>query len=644
MSLFKRFKTPGRHFVVILIIAVAAGATYAQENGWNFDVAKMPAELAKDADAVMRLDALTFVVENSGKAKMRMQQAVTILNAKGREMGRTVVGYDKFRQLADLRGWLYDANGRKIRDLKKSDTDDYSAIADYSLYEDSRVRVAELQYDVYPYTVAFEYEMNYQGVISWPGWYPYSSRAPIERSSYEVSVPADVPLRYHLRDIEPAPKIESAGARKILRWQAANLPKWEREPYSPGWPPRILTAPATFEIAGYSGDMSSWASFGSWFYRLANGRAALPAPALSEVQSLCANAASPREKTRLLYEYLQSKTRYVSVQLGIGGWQPFDAAYVYQRSYGDCKALTNYMLALLQTNGVEAFPALIRHGEDEPDVIADFPSNQFNHVILCVPMAKDTLWLECTSQTSPFGHIGAGNEDRNVLVVTPEGGKLRRTPASKSTDNQQIRRAVVTLSETGDGIAEVRTRYTGNQQDRVRWALAKSTPREREEWLREEIDVPSFRLVSADFSGAEGKHAEIVLPIKLELPRFAPRSGVARLFLRPNLMERRKYIPPEVKERKQPVEFDYAYLDTDTITYRLPANFVIEAAPPTVALETTFGSYHAATTLRDGTLEYERRLEIREKSLPADQYEAYRRFIADVVKADNAQVVLVRKF
>lgn len=610
----------------------------------EFDVAKMPAELAKDADAVARLDALTFTVESPGKATLRVRQAYTILNDKGREFGRLYVGYDKFRQLADLRGWLFDAQGKKIRDLKKSDTNDYSAIADYSLYEDSRVRVAGLYYDSYPYTVVFEYEMHYNGLINWPSWYPFLSGAPVERSSFEVSVPADMPIRYHLRDVEPDPKIEQVATRKILRWEAANLPKWEDEPYSPGGVPCILTAPSAFEIAGYSGDMSSWAAFGSWFYQLYNGRTTLPVPALSEVQSLCGRAASPREKIRRMYEYLQAKTRYVSVQLGIGGWQPFDAAYVYQRGYGDCKALTNYMLALLQAAEVEAYPVLIHHGEDASEVIADFPSNQFNHVILCVPIEKDTLWLECTSQTAPFGHLGAGNEDRNVLMVTPAGGKLIRTPRSKSTDNQQIRHGVVTLSETGDAVAEVYTCYTGNQQDRVRWALAQNTPREREDWLRKEIDVPSFRLTSADFSDVEGKRTEITLPVKLELPRFASRSGVSRLFLRPNLMERRKYIPPEVKERQQPVEFDYAYIDTDTISYHLPANFRIEAAPPIFALDMPFGSYHASTSLNAGTLEYVRRLEIRERTLLADQYEAYRQFIAEVVKADNAQVVLARKF
>lgn len=648
MSQFNRFQKRYRLLGLMLVLTLAAQQTSAahtsKEQDREFDVAKMPAELAKDNDAVARLDALVFTVEDLGKAKLQVRVAFTILNDKGREFGKVSVRYDKFHQLTDLRGRLFDAQGKKIRDLKKSDTNDYSAITYYSLYEDDRVRVAELYYDTYPYTVAFEYEVNYNGVIGWPSWYPFLSRASVERSSFEVSVPADMPLRYHLRDIEPAPTIESVGARKILRWEAANLPKLEREPYSPSGAPCILTAPSAFEIGGYAGDMSSWASLGKWYYQLYRDRSTLPAPALTEVQQLCANLASPREKVRVLYEHLQAKTRYVSVQLGVGGWQPFDPAYVYERSYGDCKALSNYMVAMLRAAEVEAYPVLIRSGEDEPDVIADFSSKEFNHVIVCVPQAKDTLWLECTSQTSPFAHLGAANEDRNVLLVTPEGGKLIRTPKSKSTDNQQIRRAVVALSETGDGIAEVRTRYTGNQQDRVRWALAKSTPRERENWLREEIDVPSFRLVSADFSEAEGKRAEIALPIKLELPRFASRSGVTRLFLRPNLMERRKYIPPEVNERQQPVEFDYAYLDKDTISYRLPPNFGIEAVPPTFALETPFGSYHASTVLTAGTLEYVRRLEIRERALPADQYEAYRQFIADVVKADNAQVVLVRKF
>jgi len=611
----------------------------------EFELAKMPPQLLIDADAVVRLDELVFAVESPKKATERVRRAVTILNAEGREHGQIVVWYDRFRELKSLSGKILDAQGKKIRDLKKEDVQDVSAITSFSLYDDNRVRAAELFHDAYPYTVVFEYELSYNGLINFPTWYPQESEEPVELSSYEMSMPADMQVRYHLRGIETQPQTQVVGNRKVLRWEAKLLPKHEREPYGPSWVEQaasVLTAPADFEIADYAGNMSSWNAFGQWMQQLAFGRATLPPQALSEVQSLCANATTPREKVRVLYEHLQAKTRYVSVQLGIGGWQPFDPAYVYQRGYGDCKALSNYMIAMLQAAGVEAYPVLIRHGVDAPDVIANFPSNQFNHMIACVPLPKDTLWLECTSQTVPFAHLGAGNEDRNVLLVTPHGGKLVRTPRSKATDNQQIRRATVTLNEMGDAVAEIQTHYTGNQQDRVRGALAQSSPREREEWLREEIDVPSFKITNVDFSKVEGKSIEVTLPIKLELPRFAARSGT-RLFLRPNLMERWKNIPPEVKERKQPVDLSYAFLDADTISYRIPAAFAIEAAPPPIAIESSFGHYKSSAIFREGTLEFTRRLEMRESRLPAAQYEAYRKFINDVVKADHAQIVLVRK-
>ncbi len=612
----------------------------------KFDAAHLPADLAKNAGAVVRLHSLRFTVAAPGLAETQVQRAITVLNASGREQANLTVFYDKFRVLKNLSGMLLDAQGRKIRELKKNDVKDYSAITDYSLYEDHRGRVAEMYYDVYPYTVVYAYEINHQGLINWPTWYPQESEQPVEYASYELAAPAEMPVRYRLRGAVAGPKIENNGKQKILRWEARLLPKFEPEPDGPSWSEQaasVLTAPANFEIADYSGDMSSWESFGNWFYHLAQGRAALP-PALSvQVQNLTAALAHPRDKAKALYEYLQSTTRYVSVQLGIGGWQPFDATYVSTRGYGDCKALSNYMIAMLQAAGVEAYPVLIRHGSDASDVLADFPSNQFNHMIACAPLAGDTLWLECTSQTMPFGHLGKGNEDRNVLVVTPTGGKLCRTPRSVPMDNRQIRHGRVIVDAAGNATAEVRTRYTGNQQDRVRSALAHSTPADREEWLRDEIDIGSFQLTGVDFSGAEGKHKEITLPLKLDLPRLAAISG-ARLFLRPNLMERRKYVPPALKERKQPVDLVYAYLDVDSISYRLPQGFAVEAAPAPVKIETAFGNYQASADFQaDGSLLYVRRMEMRENRLPAEQYEAYRQFLASIVKADGGQVVLVRR-
>lgn len=639
-----------RRFVFFCLMLVAAipfrAATLAQESQSPFDVARLPAALAAGADAVVRSERLRFTVTTPGLATTHVQRAVTVLNLNGREHALQAVLYDRFRSLKSLQGSLLDAQGRKIRELKKSDLKDESAISDFSLYEDHRVRYAQLYHEVYPYTAVFEYEIAHQGLISWPAWYPQEDDLPVEFSSFELTVPAEMPVRYYLRGAIGDPQLENHDKLKTLRWQATMLQPLAPEPEGPGWREQadgVLTAPTQFEIAGYSGDMSSWESFGRWFHQLAQGRTVLPPAALEKVMSLTAPFANPREKARTLYEYLQSTTRYVSVQLGIGGWQPFDATYVSTRGYGDCKALSNYMIAMLAAVDLRAWPALINNGADAAEVLADFPSNQFNHMIVCVPFSRDTLWLECTNALMPFGQVGRGNEDRQVLVVTPEGGKLLRTPRSQAGDNQQIRQARVIVDPAGNAGAEVRTRYTGNQHVRVRSALAHSAPREREDWLRRQITIGSFQITSVDFSGVERKSSEITLPLTLTLPRFAAVSG-SRMFLRPNLLERRKYVPPAMPDRKQPVLLTYAYVDVDSIHYRLPEGFAIEALPEPVKLTTSFGGYEATTVVQEeGALLYVRRLEMRANRLPAQQYEEYRQFLANVVKADAAQVVLVRK-
>ncbi len=615
--------------------------------GLELAASKIPAELLEYADAVVRLDELIFTVESPSKASKLVRKAVTILKPAGREYGKVEIGYDRFENLASLDGWLFDAQGKKIRKLKDSDKKDISAISDYIEFTDRRIASAELYYDVYPYTVLFEYKTNHNGLISWPSWYPEWYRLAVERSRFEVNVPTDMPIRFHVRGLEHQPQIQPTGGdRKALIWEEKNLPKWEPQPYGPSWSeqsPSIRTAPTNFEIAGYAGDMSSWESFGLWVGQLWKGRATLPPAAKSEVASICQPEQTPREKIEKLYQYLQSKTRYVSVQLGIGGWQPFDAAYVYQKGYGDCKALTNYMIALLQEVGISSYPAFVRAGRSAPDVISEFPSNQFNHVILFVPLANDTLWLECTSQTAPFAYLGTFTEDRNVLVTTPGGGQLIRTPRSQSTNNRQVRKATVIVNEYGDARADVRTLYTGNQQDRIRLDLAQTTPREREEWLHDEIDLPTFRVLSADFSALDKPpQMDISLQFNLDLQRFASRSGT-RLFLRPNLMERWQKVPDEVKERTQPVDLAYAVVDIDTISYKMPQSYVVEAPFSTITIQTPFGSYHAETDFSYGVVRYVRRMEVIENWLPADQYGAYRKFIADVVKSDAAQMVFVRK-
>src|SRR5205814_5085379 len=91
--------------------------------------------------------------------------------------------------------------------------------------------------------------------------------------------------------------------------------------------------------------------------------------------------------------------------------------------------------------------------------------HQINHVIFSVPNEKDTLWLECTSQTNPFGYQGSFTEDRWALMITDSGGKLVRTLNYSPEQNQQSRNAEVILEPTGNAKAKISTTFTGIQYE-----------------------------------------------------------------------------------------------------------------------------------------------------------------------------------
>ncbi len=642
-------------FLCVLLVSLVVHESKAQEVPAgiddSFSVSSMnPLMLISASDAIIRLDNQLLEVKSRGKAVWKVHRVVTIFNKNGRDHGFIGYGYDKFRKPKKLAAQIRDADGKVIRKLKKGEIEDYSAISDISLYDDSRVRVARLEHSTYPYTVEYWYEIEYNGYISWPSWSPEDLGPSVEHSRFEVKAPADMNVRYRSEGGDIEPIVINQGKQTTYRWEITALRKeaedllatlsMEFVPASQGL--SVKVAPETFEIDGSVGDFRTWESFGRWYYDLNAGRDQLPATKADEVRRLVSGITDVRARAKRVYDYFQSSTRYVSIQLGIGGWQTFDANYVAERGYGDCKALSNYLMALLEAAGIDSQPALIHNSRRGSDVEKDFPNNEFNHVILMVPTPADTLWLEATSQVIPFGRIGAGNEDRYALAVSSTGGKLVRTPQSSSVENTQIRHASVKLGDAGNATGNVKFTYTGNQQDRITHTLVNASSREQLEWLHEALEIPSFKVVNADFSQVRAREKESVIAANLELPRYASRTG-SRIFLPTNLLERHVFVPPENENRSKPVKISYTYFDEDVVTYDMPAGYQIEAMPEDISFETSFARYSASHQVDANTLTYKRVLEFKEKEIDAALYESYRGFMQQVAKADRAQVVLAKQ-
>lgn len=613
------------------------------QNQWAAD--KISVELKEKSHAVMRMNETFFTVKNIGEATKTNHYAITILDEQGLENAHVLVFYDKLTKVNELEGILYDATGEKVKKLKNDDIKDGSANSEGTLFSDNRYKYGEFKYAIFPFTVEFTYTITNKNMLFYPSFYPQEDEEnmTVESSLFKVKMPTGMELRYKLLNGMSKPTIEDIDGGKTYTWAVKGLKHYENEPYAPQWVQKgmgVLTAPNEFETEGFKGSAKTWKELGDFDNLLAKNRDILPDNVKQEVQQLVAGITDPVLKTKKIYEYMQAKTRYISIQLGIGGWQPFEAKQVAEKGYGDCKALSNYTKALLKSVGIESLYASIRGGDEQQEVQADFPSQQFNHAMLCVPMKKDTIWLECTSQNDPFGYMGSFTSNRYALLATPTGGKLVRTPACKPSENQQVRKINVNLVDDGNATAEAINIFTGPQHDDYASIKTQLNPDDQKKALYRRISIPSFELNNFSIQEEKNRIPSATVKISLTVRKCASRSGT-RMFLNPNLMSAENSIPPiSDKPRTQEVELRNAYTEIDTVSYNLPKDIKIEFKPDLIVFENIFGSYYADNQIKDGKLLYVRKFVRNRGKFPATSYVELIDFYKKVTKYDKSQVVM----
>lgn len=630
----------------LLQVVLVHSATATWSKAPKYAVPDMPVGLQANAHAVIRAYTQTVTVRDETLVTQQVTRAITVLSKAGQREARLRLYYNKFTTIASLSARVYDQQGNMIKRLPANSFEDHSAFSGSTLYSDNRIKTYLYETGTYPYTIEYQYTVQHRGTLFLPGWNPVpGEKVSVEQASFTVQFPKSNPVRYWERNLPQARQSSEDAQHQRYTWTATQLHWQEPEPYGPAGSalnPSVRLALTRFQMDGYAGSNQSWESISAWYHRLNKGRDQLSDEARAAVQKLLAGVSDPREKVALLYQYMQQNTRYVSIQLGIGGWQTVEATKVEEKGYGDCKALTNFTKALLKEAGIAAHEAIIYAGDRKRKVNQAFPSSQFNHVILCVPLAEDTLWLECTSQTNPMGYLGSFTGDRYALLVKPAGGGLVRTPALTAAQNLQKRVATLTFSPLGDAQVQVVTSYEGRQYENnnLQYYLHEGPDKQRE-WLYETLDLPSFEIRDFSFADQPAQLPRAVETLHLQLNNYASVSG-KRLFFKPNLLNQWRQLPPPAKDRKQNLVRTFGFTDQDSVTVLFPEGYHAEFLPEPIVYQTEFGRYEVRFEQQEDGISYTRLLQMQAGEYPPEAYARYRDFIKAIVKGDKAKVIMLK--
>ena len=539
----------------------------------------VPPHLKENANAVFRDNSIEITIEAVDRMLVRNRQVVTVLNKKGNVDARIVEAYDNDTKITKLSAKIYDAFGNEIKKYTKNKFIDISAVSGGTLYSDSRVKYIDYIPVAYPYTLVFESEYRTSSTGFIPRWIPNNGYyVGVEKSTYILNNPLKIKLRTKEKSFKGYP-IENLSTGVNLHYVIKNQKALKPENLSSSYleyMPQLMVASNEFALKKVTGRASNWKEFGEWMHRkLIQDRDILDVSTIEKIKSLVADVTDPIEKAKIVYKFVQDKTRYISVQVGIGGWEPISANQVDQVGYGDCKGLTNYTKALLDAVGVTSYFTLV-YAQQKRNIVKDFSSMQGNHAILNIPNNGNDIWLECTSQTVPFGFLGDFTDDRDVLVITPEGGIIKRTPAYFNEDNLQTIDGSIQLYEDGSVKASLERVSHGIQYDQKSRYDSMS-----EEDLKKHYKTKDWSYnnnLEINSVALENDKDSVVFTEKMKtsITDYATINENDYLF-RVNMFNRNTNVPKRYRDRTLPLKISRGYQDIDQYSYVIPKDILLQA-------------------------------------------------------------------
>ena len=630
----------------LLLLLINTSLFFSQSSEYQYLL--IPDQFKKNANSCVRESKTTITFKDYDKMIVKQHRVVTLFNKKGKEDAGMALFYDDDIRVKNLEVLVYNALGEEIKKINKRDFRDISASGGSTMYTDSRFYTIDYEPKDYPVTLVFNSEVKNRNTAFVSPWQPLTNHyQSVMKSEYEIIDEEGVGLRYEKSNFDFADTVTFKKTQSGIQCSAENLSAIKNENYSPSlkkFTPFLKVALSKFELEGAEGTATSWQELGKWQYdNLINGRDEISETTTQEIKNLVAGIEDPIEKAKKVYHYVQDKTRYISIQVGIGGWQPIEASEVDEFKYGDCKGLTNYTKALLKIAEVPANYAVVYAGRAKNDIDPDFPSMQGNHVILNLPQENsDDIWLECTSQKTPFGFIGDFTDDRNVLLVKENGGEIKKTIGYYEKDNYQKIDAELKLDASGDLSANFTVSSEGTQFDH-KYYLQDRSKRKILNFYRNYYD--HFKNVKIENFDFQRDDEQVVFHENLEIKakNYAQKFGNRLMFV-PNALNQTFSVPDQYDERISPFTVSRGYFDEDELVFTLPENMKIESMPEEINIKSKFGEYSAQfDKINADQISYKRSMLLKKGNYKKSEYQAFRDFMDTIKTKDQSKIILVKK-
>lgn len=591
-------------------------------------------------DAVL-LNQNTEIKVVGEKLTRTISYGVQINNRVGEKYTEVDIPYSKLLKVSKVEALITDLSGNTIKKLKPSDITTRSAISNISLYEDNMIKEFTLKHNVYPYILKYSYQEQTEQFLYIDYWCPVLERKiPTLRASLSLYLPLNYKIN-HKASLVNSPVIDTIQSVVKYTWTTNYKVLDEPETFSPdmsAFLPYVKIVPVEF-IFEKNGFFESWQTYGNWQYEINKNLSDLPESEKITIASLINEIPDRKEKIKALYHYLQDATRYINVSIETGGMIPYPASYVSENKFGDCKALSNYFKSVLKVVDIDAYYVKVHAGDEILTLDKAFPSQQFNHIILCVPDKNDTIWLDCTSD-GPYNYLGTFTQGRDVMLVDKDKSRILKTPTLKPADVEEQQHITVKLISENSCSVNFETRLKGAKFEQLS-QITRDYRKENQKLIIRNNYIPNgFELLDFQLLPAHRDSVFIQFNYQAKSDKLFQNYG-NELIVRTIPFDLPKFQKPS--ERKYPVQIDFPIFKTDTQEYVIPEGYLIGSLPLNKVIRSDFGSYTIEIKKVNNHILIFKSFLLNAGVYSLAKYPDFYNFIKDIVDSENNTLIVASK-
>jgi len=626
------------------------------------DAARPLPTLPPETQAVVLRHEQSTVINPKGVLTTTVRLATRVLRPGGVEDAQRLITAEAYdTKVKAMNGWVINSAG-SVRQVNLKNVIS-SSLAPDTLYMDVRMMLLVVPEVDVGSVVGFECVLE-RTPPAVEDSFDFQGSLPVVRASYSLTVPGRWEPAFGWANwaaVEPKREALNPPPQWKFSFELADVPAIGTEPYMPDAQAvtgRLLVRLKSADpgVRAFAG----WGDMGTWYAGLSAARRVPDEAVTLKAKELTAAAPDTLAKIRALAEFAQKEIRYVSIQIGVGGFQPHPAPGILANRYGDCKDKATLLAALLKAVGIDSLFIVIN--TDRGAVTADSPVSlySFNHVILAVrlpddvpedglaslvrhPSAGRLLVFDPTMPTTPVGRLPYYLQDNTGLLVTDGGGELLRLPRPAPEGNLLDRKGKLTLTGDGALVGEVREVRHGAEADILRYQMLSSTAAERRKHFETFLarSFASFSLQSFNFENLEDTRADLVVTYKFIASSYAKKAG-GYLVIRPRAIGVKAVdiSAGAKKPRVAPIDLQTTTLARDEFSIELPDGFDVESLPKPVALDAGFAAYSSRTRADGRAIVYEREYRLVEPWLPASRYDDALKFFLALAAEEQQSLLL----